>query len=108
VIGMERRNTSCQDENKEKHSIASEGKGLFLVLLGFLLVAVGAIILIVTDMLSSASQESFGVIVFVGPLPIVIGGGPNIQWLILLAVILAALSVTYLLIMIGGKKTLEG
>jgi len=78
-----------------------------LFLGGFLFVAVGAIVLTAATLLSTGSQGSFGVVIFIGPFPIVIGGGPDAQWLILVAIILAVMSLVLFLIFRRENGRLE-
>jgi uncharacterized membrane protein len=69
------------------------GNLLLLFTLGFALVVAGTIILAFSTFLSGGGSGSYGIIVFIGPIPIVVGGGPQALLLILLGVVLAALSV---------------
>jgi uncharacterized membrane protein len=54
---------------------------------------------------SQGGQASFSGIIFFGPFPIVFGAGSDAQWLILMAVILAVLTLIMLLIL--HKKPLD-
>lgn len=94
-------------KEKEETGIVSGGRVLVLFLAGFLFVVVGAIILTVAALLSSGSQGSFGVVIFIGPFPIVIGGGPDAQWLIPVAIILAVMSLVLFLFLRREKRRLE-
>lgn len=58
---------------------------LKLFLLGFLLIFIGMILITLTVVLSGTSAN-FGAIIFIGPIPIVLGAGPNSNWMIILAV----------------------
>ena len=69
-----------------------------LFVLGFFIVLAGIVVIMVAAMLSSSGSASFGGIIFIGPIPIVIGTGPSAQWLIPFAMILAGLSIVMLLI----------
>jgi uncharacterized membrane protein len=76
----------------------SDGKKTFrnyliLMILGFLIAFVGIIVMLIAIMLSGNTQASFGIVIFIGPFPIVIGAGSQITWLILFALILAFLSI---------------
>jgi uncharacterized membrane protein len=73
-------------------------KVLVLFVLGFFIVLLGIIILAVAT-LASGGSASFGGVMFVGPIPIVFGAGPQAAWLILFAIVLSALSVILLLLM---------
>lgn len=69
-----------------------------LLLIGFSLFFIGVMVLMVAAVLSGDSAN-FGAIIFVGPFPIVVGVGPEAPWMILVAVILAVLSVLMFLIL---------
>ena len=62
-------------------------------------VLAGVIVLVAATFLSGGGSESYGIVIFIGPIPIVIGSGPGAPWLILFAVILASLSIAFLLLM---------
>jgi uncharacterized membrane protein len=71
---------------------------LALFILGFSIMFLGLILVAVASIVSQGGSTSFGGIIFVGPIPIVFGSGPGTQWLILIAIILAVLSVLMFLI----------
>lgn len=68
-----------------------------LLIIGFSITIVGLIMVAAAAAFSQGGSSSFGGIIFIGPIPIVFGAGPGAQWLILFAIILAALSVIMLL-----------
>jgi uncharacterized membrane protein len=45
------------------------------------------------------SSGSVGVVILIGPFPIVFGSGPNAFWLILIGIILAFVSIVLFLVM---------
>jgi len=59
-----------------------------LFLLGFVLVVAGIIILIVAAVLQGSVEVSGAAIIFIGPIPIIIGAGPHTSLILLLAAIL--------------------
>jgi uncharacterized membrane protein len=59
-----------------------------LFFVGFLLTFIGFIVLIISTVLQENSSVSGGLIIFVGPIPIILGSGPYAVFAILLAVIL--------------------
>jgi len=63
-----------------------------LFLLGFLLIFIGMIVVTVTAVLSGA-PATIGTVIFLGPIPIIVGAGPYSLWAIMLAVILTILGV---------------
>jgi uncharacterized membrane protein len=68
-----------------------------LIVLGIALVFVGIAILVVAS-LSQGGSGSVGVVIFIGPFPIVFGSGPNSIWLILIGITLGVLSLVLFLI----------
>ncbi len=77
----------------------------WLSILGLVVVFVGIAVLVVAKLTYGSGQSSFGGVIFIGPIPIVIGAGPNATWLILFALIIAALSILLLLFM--RRRSLE-
>ena len=65
---------------------------LKLFLVGFFLIFMGMIFIMVTAIISGA-PTNFGAIIFVGPVPIILGAGPYSLWAILLAVALTVLGI---------------
>ena len=62
------------------------------LLLGIALVFVGVAVLVVSAVVLGGSG-SVGGVIFIGPIPIVFGAGPESTWLILISLIVAALSI---------------
>jgi uncharacterized membrane protein len=87
---------SEQETGDEGITISSRLFG-FLIL-GIALVFVGIVVLVVVSVVLGSSG-SVGVVIFIGPFPIVFGSGPNADWLILIGLILAVLSVVLFLVM---------
>jgi len=90
---------------------ASEQSSVFqkfflLFIIGFFTIFVGIIILMVATVLSDGSAN-FGVFIFIGPFPIVVGAGPEAPWMILFAIILAVLSITMFLVLRRERKKSE-
>lgn len=73
-------------------------KFLILFIVGFFIIFVGIIILMVAAVLSGDSVN-FGVLIFIGPFPIVVGAGPEATWMVLFAIILAVLGIIMFLIL---------
>ncbi len=82
-------------ETNEEHQ--GEPFRLFTVIvIGFLIVIIGIINLIVAAILSDG-DFSIGAFILIGPIPIVIGAGPEAQWLAPIAIVLTMVSViTYI------------
>ena len=87
---------SAQETEDEGITVSSRLLG-FLIL-GIALVFVGIVVLVVAS-LAFGSSGSVGVVIFIGPIPIVFGSGPNADWLILIGIILAVLSIVLFLVM---------
>jgi uncharacterized membrane protein len=63
-----------------------------LFIIGFSIIFIGIIILIIASLLSGGGTTNSGILIFIGPIPIIIGTGPDAQWLIILAVVLTVIS----------------
>jgi len=79
-------------------------KSIILFIIGFFIIFVGIVILMVATVLSNGSAN-FGAFIFIGPFPIVVGAGPEAEWMILFAIILAILSIIMFIIFRREKKT---
>ena len=73
-------------------------KFLILFVIEFFIIFVGIIILMVAAVLYGNGSVNFGAIIFIGPVPIVVGAGPEATWMVLFAIILAVLSIIMFLI----------
>jgi uncharacterized membrane protein len=69
-----------------------------LLILGIALVLIGIVVLVIVPMVLGSSG-SVGVVILIGPFPIVFGSGPNASWLILIGIILAFVSIVLFLVM---------
>ncbi|MGD6933268.1 MAG: TIGR00304 family membrane protein [Candidatus Bathyarchaeia archaeon] len=74
-----------------------------ILLLGFALVFIGIIVLVVGAFLSGGGSGSVGGVVFIGPIPIVFGAGPDSNWLIIISIIIAV--VMFTLFFIYSRRT---
>jgi uncharacterized membrane protein len=88
--------------NVDEHS--SEETRVFrrfftLFFIGFLTVFLGIIILTFAALFYGEGSMNFGALIFIGPIPIVVGAGPEATLMVLIAVILAVLSVILFIIM---------
>jgi len=61
---------------------------LRLFLIGFFLMFAGIVVLIVAAVLQGDMSASGALIIFIGPIPIILGAGSNASFALLLAVIL--------------------
>jgi len=71
---------------KEEESVWTIPLRLFL--LGFFLMLVGVVFLIAAAALQGNANASGALVIFIGPIPIVLGAGPHASLALLLAVIL--------------------
>ncbi len=88
---------SSQHQNREDG--VSVSKRLFsFLLVGIALVFTGVAVLVIASLVLGGSG-SVGGVIFIGPIPIVFGAGPDAGLLILVSVILAVVSIVLFLIM---------
>jgi uncharacterized membrane protein len=90
--------TDFAEADESEEGIAVSNRLFGLLILGIILVFVGIVTLIVISLVFNNSS-SVGVVVFVGPFPIVFGSGPNSTWLILIGIILTVLSLVLFFVM---------
>ena len=82
-------------ENETEAEGVTVSRRLFVFLiLGITLVLIGIVVLAVVSLVLG-SLGSVGVVIFIGPFPIVFGSGPNAILLILVGIILAVLMVLF-------------
>jgi uncharacterized membrane protein len=72
---------------------------LALFIIGFFMMVLGVMFLMFAAMLHVKNQAGFGAIILIGPIPVVLGAGPEASWMVLLVVILAVLSLMLFLLM---------
>jgi uncharacterized membrane protein len=87
---------STQENGEGEIEVSSRLFG-FLIL-GVALVFIGVIVLAVASVVLGGSGSG-GVVIFVGPFPIVFGKGPDAAWLVTIGIVIAALSIVLFLIM---------
>jgi uncharacterized membrane protein len=85
-------------EENEEEDIPISNRFFSLLILGIVLVFVGIVVLAVASVVLGGSGSA-GVVIFIGPFPIVFGSGPNAAWLITIGIILAVLSIVIFLVM---------
>jgi uncharacterized membrane protein len=86
-------------ENMDEGVTAASSRFHLLLTSGFILVFVGIAVILIVAVLNSGGSASGGVVIFIGPFPIVIGAGPDINLIVLFSIILAVLSVVVFLVM---------
>ncbi len=93
---MEKSENNTPENSEENLSLPGWLFVLFVV--GFVLVLVGIIIVFVVSSFGGGGVGSGGVVIFIGPFPIVFGVGPGATWLVLIGVILSAISIAIFVI----------
>lgn len=73
-------------EDNPEHPVRNITMKLFFI--GFLLIFTGVIIVIIAAVLNGNSNVTGGLIIFVGPIPIILGSGPYAFYAILFAIML--------------------
>jgi len=98
-------NPSFDEENVDacEEAVGVSGRFFLLLFLGFVLVVVGFVVVLVAAVVSWGGSVSGGAVIFIGPFPIVIGAGPDAEWLIVIGVIIAVLSVVSFFVL--NRKT---
>jgi len=71
---------------------------LKLFLLGFALIFLGMIFLIASSILYGNAQTTTGIVILIGPIPIILGTGPYSFFAVLLATILTILGIVFFLL----------
>lgn len=94
VSGADGENVKTVEEG-----VAVSSRFVLILILGSALVVVGVVVIFVAAVLYGGSSVSGGVVIFIGPFPIVIGAGPDASWLVLFSIIIAVLSIVVFLIM---------
>ena len=84
--------TEEPDEEEIDYESGSHSWLFLLLVAGIVLVFVGVLVIAAATS-SSGGSASTGVVIFIGPIPIVFGSGPDAGVLILIGVIIAAVSV---------------
>ena len=84
-------------EENEAEGIEVSSRFFNLIILGIALIFVGIMVVAVASVIFGSG--SFGAVIFVGPIPIVFGLGPNATWLILIGIILSVVSVIIFVVM---------
>jgi uncharacterized membrane protein len=89
---------SLAEDDESEEGIPISSRLFWLLILGIVLVFVGVIVLVVIASIFSGSSSA-GVVVFIGPFPIVFGSGPKATWLILIGIILSVISLVLFFVM---------
>jgi uncharacterized membrane protein len=68
---------------------------LLLFFTGFLIVFIGMALMIVSSLLSGTGSVSGGAVIFIGPIPILLGSGPFSLQVFILAIVLTVVGVIF-------------
>ena len=93
---------SNEKNQKFEKGVTTSGNYFLLLVLGFVLLVIGITVLLVASWSYGGGSASVGVVIFIGPFPIVIGAGPEVTWVVMFSTILAVLSV--LLFIVINRK----
>ncbi|MFQ6086601.1 MAG: DUF131 domain-containing protein [Candidatus Bathyarchaeia archaeon] len=89
--------SQCYSRLKEGTPLSTFPLKLFL--LGFALVFVGMIFLIASSILYGNVQTTSSIVIFIGPIPIILGTGPYSVFAILIATLLTILGIVFFLLL---------
>jgi uncharacterized membrane protein len=95
---------SIEEDGNGEENASLPRWALMLFLAGFVLVLIGVAVIVAASLLSGGSASG-GVVIFIGPFPIVFGAGPGATWLVLIGIILTALSI--ILFVVVRRKITE-
>jgi len=76
--------------------------GLLLSFIGFVMMTIGT-----ANQISSSASSSTGIVIFIGPIPIIIGSGPQGPILIIAGLIIAAMMILLTILSLGSRRTLQ-
>ncbi len=91
-----------KNNQPEEEGIIVSSRLFRTLIIGFGLIFIGIIILIVS--LAQNGSGSVGGVIFIGPIPIVFGAGPDAGWLIVISIVLTAVSIILFLILNKRRK----
>ena len=98
VAGEENSGKVTSERNHSRIFLALLAAGLVTFFIGTALLTVAA------SLLSHSSSINFGVIILLGPFPIVIGAGPEPLWTLFAAALFGVLTITALLLAYKRRK----
>jgi len=75
----------------------------WIIFASFALVLIGMILMIIASMTQGQGAMSSGAVILIGPIPIILGGGPQSGWLILLGAIITV--VAFAAFLLARRKT---
>jgi uncharacterized membrane protein len=99
-------NPNPQDEQSDGITVSS--RYFLALMIGFAMVFLSFILLAVAIALSSGGSGSVGGVIFIGPIPIVFGAGPDSNWLIIISIIIAVVTLALFVIYSRRAKRVMG
>jgi uncharacterized membrane protein len=97
-LAVEIEKMSREEDEEEGGGIAVSSRLFTLLLAGIGLVFAGIAVIIAASIVLGGSG-SVGGVIFIGPIPIVFGAGPDAVWLIAVSVILSVISIVLFLVL---------
>jgi uncharacterized membrane protein len=83
--------TSTQIDAQEVRSAFPVGFS-WIFLASFAMIFIGMVIMMIASFTQSHGTSSGGAVILVGPIPIILGSGPESSWLILLAAVITVIA----------------
>jgi len=91
------------EETGQEQASTGLGRLWWVFAVGFGIIMAGMLLIGAASAFGGGNgSTSTGVVIFIGPIPIVFGSGPDSAWLILIGLIIAAISVA--LFVVGRRK----
>lgn len=95
-------------EGPGDEGVGVSNRFLVFLALGLVLIFVGVAVLMAALAFSVGGSASSGVVIFIGPFPIVFGVGPSGLWLISIGIVLTVLSVVLFIVMNRRNRNFDG
>ncbi len=92
-------NSDEKPQGTAEEGITVSSKFFLLLILGVILVFVGIIVVFVSAVLNGGGSANVGAVIFIGPFPILVGAGADVNLMLLVGVVLAVLSIVVFLVM---------
>jgi uncharacterized membrane protein len=92
-------NVNEENQRNVEKGISISSRLFWLLILSSVLFFVGIAVILIAMVFYGIGLENVSTVIFIGPFPIVIGSGPDVEWVIFLSIILGILSVVIFLVM---------
>jgi len=87
--------------------IAVSSRFFTFLTLGLALIFIGVVIIVVASIALGGGSGSVGGVIFIGPIPIVFGSGPDSVWLILISLVITVISLTLFIVLIRRARRVK-